>query len=576
MQPPKYAEKRGGVRPGAGRKPNPFKEPNLKAKSQTLHLPELPGGRNAKPAVLVKWWTELTPEQLEHLAVYVYRKWPVWDAKRFDPKAQTNIRMYTGPCPFSLDHWERDILTEFGSGDYSFSINDDAINRWGIMFKGMRDFDNYPPLVDIRLVMLDDPANKSYVDWLRVRGRLDGIDLKENGDNMANNEALNRSLDMNERLTDRVIDLSAVAAGKPAEIDTRARAEMRGMELVQEGAKETISFMRETMSEITKSQTQNADPLQMVDRIISLTQGLNKGDGRADELAKQMLEMERRRGDDLREEMKELRAEMRNVRENGGSGGGFGGIIAQLKDVGGIKDILTDLGLIKGSVTEQSEEKSTTPNSFKAMIFNSLLQQAPQLIGAGGLNGLASTLMNGLAFMNRPAGAPGQPAPQQPQSQQPAVEAAPAAPPPNINGFPMPSPTGNATVDPLLQYVWRITPALLHHMGTESLNGYTFARWMIDSDASGRQNYNMAKEAGSESFSQLLEMYPPVWSILVKTPVTLKTFMEEFLTLDAWEMDQAGEDEEEQEGMPGPVVMATSASAVKANGTVNTAAFLKK
>ena len=496
--------------------------------SKQLHLPQLPAGRNAKPADLFTWWRALTPDELPHLVIYVYRKWPCVDAKRFDPKAPTHIRIYTGICPFTVENWEREVLLEFGSGDYAFFVNDDSAHRWQVHFRSIRDYENYPPAVDTKLLMLDEPANKDYVSWLRSRGRLDGIDTKGSESDMAVNEALNRSLDMTERLTDRVIDLSAAATDKP---DMQANAQMRGMELLQEGAKESISFMRETMGEMARAQNQNSNPLEVVDKLVSVATAItggNKGDSAILLLMKDMRESDREQMKLLREELADNRKLvfdllMKRRDDDDEKPKGIAGMLTELR---GIKDVAGDILVMKpkdGDEGEDGESGGGGKKKLGASILDAALRNAPTIMQ--GLTSITANILAAALAMRsgQPLPVPTAPAPTQP------------AQPQQVNG------------NPFTPFLTLITPTFLHHMNTDGLTGTTFAQWLIDSGPmpslpqpgmTGKSVFDTMKEGGKDQIIGVLQLHAPLWENVKDRPAKLGAFIDELLKAD----EQEGEE----------------------------------
>ncbi len=127
-------------------------------------------------------------------------------------------------------------------------------------------------------------------------------------------------------------------------------------------------------------------------------------------------------------------------------------------------------------------------------------------------------------------------------SRAPAGAAVPMPPPP---------PTANPAVDPSLAAhpLAQITKPLLHHMnGTDGLNGYTFARWLIDSDPSGRQNYDIMKEAGRDQLMEIIKTYPPLYDVIEKVPAKFSAFLTEFLRFDEWQKEQDAMEDGEDTG----------------------------
>lgn len=522
-------------------------------------LPLLPHGRNCTIEETAAWAHALTEEQLKHAVFYFYRTWPAWDAKKFDPpggpESPTNIKIVAGPWPYSAENFEQDFMAEFGSGDYYVSINEDGTHRWKVYWKTTRDFTNYPPVLDHRLLILDDPANKSYIAWARAHGRLNDIDLPETENDMASNAALERMADTTDRLTDKVIDLADRATQRPEATSVESQVQLKIVEQMNEASTKAIDTVISIMDRQAANKDRQSDPMEMVDRIVALTGSLNKGDGQVVSLMQQMIDSERKRNERLEDRLNNIE-QRRNGGDGEGGDGQAGGLLAQLRGLGEIKSVLTDLGIIKppdeGSSAEQSGGESKS-GSLKGMMLEMAIREVPkvlpQLIGAGGLVGLleSGTRLFQAARGQQVANLSPRPAT---DTSAPAV-AAPAAPV-MLNGFPAPTATGQQMIDDAMNFVWQITPTLLYHMDAEDRDGYSFARAIIERNQNGRRDYNFMKDAGLDPVKELVQAYTPLWSIISREPgaasriAKFDEFLKEALRLDEWEKEQ--EEMEDQQG----------------------------
>jgi hypothetical protein len=545
--PPK--KKNGGFRPGSGRKPKEPKAPT----GEPFILPKIPFRRGANRFEdFVKWWHDLNTEQLEKLIIYAYRQWPVCDAKIADPDATDFIDKITGPCPFSIDNWRMDILTRYQSGSYCFYVKEGNVQRWTIYAQDIVDLVNYPPLIDYKTLMLSAPANKDFVRWARQRNLIPNA---EEGDNngMAN-AAVDRLVDQTDRLTTKILDM-ADRNSTPPDIDTSTQ--LAGMEMMQRAGERALDVQSKAFDRIAEMNQRSSDPLELTRTFVELAGALNKpdtGSAQVAALMQQMITAAEKRADRLEEEMRDLRAERHKPEGEAGTGG----LLTALKGLGDIKGVLAELGIIK---TPSEDEEGlhgkqngdgNKPSSLKEALLQQAIQQLPQMLpqilGAGGINGL---LVNGFRLIQAARGqgpVPGSTVDTAP----PAVAQATPAPtiPPAVisNGFPFPQMTGQPMIDNLIVTVWRFTPTLLHHMSNNDLNGYTFARWLIDSDPAGRQRYDEMKEAKREDVEAMLKMYPPLWDQLSKTPQKTEGFLTELLRLDEWEKEQAALEDQDDEG----------------------------
>jgi len=542
ITPEKAKSKRGGPRENSGR---PRKD-GLPIGSRPVGqvLPVLPGGRNAKLEQVAKWWHELNEKELNVLVVYFYRTWPAWVATKYDPKAQKNIKIIAGACPYSINNFEKDFMAEFGSGDYYLTINEGSTNRWIVHFKTTRDLDNYPPVLDYRLLDTSDPVNKTFIGWARSKGRLTDkdLDLPQSESDMANAEALNRVLDITERQSERIMDLSAQAAQRPEQPDSRMNAELKGMELIQEGAKETIGFMRETMQDMARSNTQNNNPLEVVEKVMGLATAMNGSNGKSDTIMEMMRadrDAANRREEMLRSELADTRKMMfellssRRREDEEERPRGLLGMLGELKQ---LKEVAADLGFkTNDSVSENPEGVAGGKTKFSDTLIEMALRNAPAIMaGADSIVRNLLTTVIALKQGQMPMGQQPQQQPMQPQQQ-------PSMPPAAIPQTP---------ASPLTPFLTAITPTLIHHFNYgQELGGATFAQWLIDAGPittwpqagmTGRGVYDFLKESGKEAITVVLKTHAPIWDTIGNTPAKLDAFIDEFLKAD--DPQQEGEE----------------------------------
>lgn len=137
------------------------------------------------------WWSMKKDNRVARVTVYPYRLWPVCDVllelpveeqerirklKALKKKAgpPTNIGLDTTIEPFDPNNWEQEVYHRYGAGDYNFKLNDTDPKHMKTVcmttVRGLRDWDHYPPTCRPEIVVLTDPANKTYIDWARRNG----------------------------------------------------------------------------------------------------------------------------------------------------------------------------------------------------------------------------------------------------------------------------------------------------------------------------------------------------------------------------------------------------------------------
>lgn len=538
----KPKENRGGPRPGSGRpRVNPLPEPKQARapKPGPLLLPPLPQGRNTKPVDMMRWWAALTEEHLKHLTIYTYRNWPVMDVKQFDPKAPTNIHVFSDTCPFDPAHWERDMMAMFGSGDYNFKINEGSINRWTIYVRGLRDLDNYPPLIDDSLLVLDDPANKTYIAWARNHGRILGPTTTEGQNDMATTAAVDRLASANERLADRVIDMAERATDRREPVNpVDDAAQMRTLEMMERASDRALNVMEKSYA----TNVNASDPMTLVSKVVELTKAMGStGEDRLTPLFMQQIASADKRADQSAAEVWELRHMMNEMllhKRDEPERDPFAGI-KQFKELKELFADITGKGKAEGEEGEEPKPKGGT--TMTSMLVEGLMRNLPAVLQ--GATALSTNLFNGLLLM-RSQNVNGQIPAQPPTPGTPPTAQQPPQMMPSVGQLPQPGPP---PTDPMTEFAAALTPAFLHHLNDANLNGATFAGWLIDSRGDGRLQYDKMKEAGPEQITQLLSLYPPLWSQVSAIPTKLTAFIEEFIQYD---------EEQKAEEMEGELVTA--------------------
>lgn len=143
---------------------------------------------NMEPVQFFKYWAMLSKDELERVKVRPYRLWPVTDVNQLlTPEQMEEVirkqrremtkTLPPGPLtePFNPQQWEAEMYHRYGAGDYNLILTDThpAVRRTICMTNivgTLRDMETYPPVLDIRTLVLTDPANESYIRWCNVKG----------------------------------------------------------------------------------------------------------------------------------------------------------------------------------------------------------------------------------------------------------------------------------------------------------------------------------------------------------------------------------------------------------------------
>jgi len=108
------------------------------------------------------------------LKVYVYRRYPVIDRRLVNPKAPVYIASVSGEDARGVN--EEWLLREWGTGEYRLSLVDElrpqGRQRLCNTVLAVTDPERPPVIEDLAELVLEHPANRSFVKGLRARGEL--------------------------------------------------------------------------------------------------------------------------------------------------------------------------------------------------------------------------------------------------------------------------------------------------------------------------------------------------------------------------------------------------------------------
>lgn len=173
-------------------KGRPSKETNTEEVKRAKPFPEAPRSTIKNGTVPPeKFWAyrlQLPDEFLPRLSFYVYREWPKTDVYRnFTAQELADIKSgrrkkpikYIGQYPdIDPNDWRNQLLRYHGSGVYKVMLNDAGVRGNKELQRGnicstlieLRDSEFMPIIEDLSILDLDDPANNSYINELRMKG----------------------------------------------------------------------------------------------------------------------------------------------------------------------------------------------------------------------------------------------------------------------------------------------------------------------------------------------------------------------------------------------------------------------
>jgi hypothetical protein len=379
--------------------------------------------------------------------------------------------------------------------------------------------------------MWEDMANKPFFQFLKLRGRLpEGMgDDSDKGDSMAANAALERMAETTDRLTDKVIDLATEASRRPE----GNQDQVQGMKLMHEAGRESISFMRETMSEITKNQ--NSNPLEVVEKVVSLVGVMNGGNSKTDvilEMMKSEREIAARREESIREELRDARKRSDDLmmllikKENADEEPK--GLMGRL-----MEKVMSDAIDGIGKKTDDAAEPSGGKSNMRDTIMTMLIPVLPSIMGT--VDNIVKNVMTGIMVGKAGTVTPG------------ASPMAPVAQPTLTTAPPPPA----APANPLTPFLTAITGSFLHHFNQGPEFGCVFADWLKNSGPittwpqpgmTGQGVYDFMKEQEAQTpgaIKAVLQTHPPIWSNVEGVPAKLDGFIAEFLKDEGEEPEAA-------------------------------------
>lgn len=256
------------------------------------------------------YWKGLTAAQKERIQAYVYRDWPVLKPIPDELKEYKYIDKILGNEPILDDN---DLMDKYGSGDYHIFLNQELSPEVAkqlrepvkrtlatLYIRGRRDLQSRPPcdkrVSDIDQVDLLDPVNKSYVEFLRMRGKLPEQQSKDKAEaEMATVEAMKEMASTNARMVDKVIDMAREDRQHqpPPTADAAALSNVIG--IMSDAAKRSNEMLQDTITSIReKDGSGGAD---MLNTALSLAERLTaaatsgRGNGEDSALLKEVQEL---------------------------------------------------------------------------------------------------------------------------------------------------------------------------------------------------------------------------------------------------------------------------------------------
>lgn len=244
------------------------------------------------------WHSIPEPERSEWFMAYVYRKYPICDIyqpytkeqrrlmdKKELKKPETNCGKLNEPL--DPEDWELQVYERWGAGDYQIRLNDQHPSVHKTVtechIRGLRDFDNFSPVLKLEEVVLSEEINQPYLRWARLNGmKFPGDPGTESGpdegqeeqDEMANAAPIVQdALKHAERMTDKVLEMANERqnrSGPTVEPDAASRAQLGAVEAVVEGSRVATKIMGDAMKQALDGAARNNDPREHLKDVIEM------------------------------------------------------------------------------------------------------------------------------------------------------------------------------------------------------------------------------------------------------------------------------------------------------------------
>lgn len=520
------------------------------ARSKVTPLPEFykfhtdnPRGR--RPNDFFAYWVGLPMEFRERLTAYVYRNWPVIqvmvpDKKKGGLRPSTQIAKLPGEDPIrDEDH----LMRIKGSGDYTIRLNDATVRKSIALciIKGLRNED-HPPVIDSydQLVM-DDPANQSFIEGLRQRGVFPG------DNEMAASEMTSALTGTIDRLTEKLTEKDrqpapAAASQTPAEVtmktlDMAGKAFDQGVNLAKETlAAQTEAKVAAARAEASMGQQNPGQAIDMFEKVAGVIAKLQPAAANAPaaqpgEMLKELtgifttfMDREQKLQGTIMAlqstRMEALEKQVQALLSNPATPATQkDDLAAGLDRLLALKDKILALSSSKEEEAEVREPRLPPWMHLAQTALNVLPNTAASMVA----------MSHNLAVARTGQG--------EPIAAGIIETETPALPAPNPNPTPGGSPMQLDAIT--LNFLRAIERPLINHLNDPQKTGADFAAWV--SDGYGEIGYQAAREKGKDGLMKMLLSYRPIAEVIQQIPERSLQFIDEFLTADDSEEPPAEE-----------------------------------
>jgi len=532
---------------------------------------------------IFEYWASVPDEAAPLVEFNVYRTFPVTDSKLIG-KDRTVEDVIGGKIPFKWEDWREEMLYRFGSGGYHVYLNESGVPG-SIMeaYFTLKDWEHYPPKIDLRTIIRGEPANESYIEWLRKRGEVLPWDdpereakeqkaLEEVGDMAASVEAIKAMSEQNNRMVDMMqSQVQDAKQGNAAE----TAFNNRGADLVAHAAEKGFDILEKRTERIIDQAAPQYNPVDMIEKLAPIMRVPDQSASHL-EMTRIMMESSDRKTDQmitmLNNSHQQMVALLTTPRADANSTAlvpAKQGLDGVLEEVEKYKRMAELFGWSRQNSNLAPVEREPQGKGIFGSIAEGIAAN-PQAFfqGVTGIFALGANIVYNLFGKGG-------------QSPQEAVakangQAQATAGQPGQNG-------AQSQLQWPMSYVADLAPAFLRHYSNPDASGYTLAEWALSDGLGagatdeGRRKYDMLRaEFGPQindqgqitgfPFHNLIVQLPPLWTALRHPQKNLEPgdpkkywdFLMEFFTYDQYMAAQQEEDQK-PDSKPVPVSNAPTA-----------------
>jgi hypothetical protein len=532
------------------------------------------------------WWNGLPAWAKDRCLLYVYRLWPILKVMDEEYKAEhkeaSSIDKISGSEPLQDD---LDLLNKYGAGSYLMYLSESPKTTtstplatvWVVNLGQGRLLDNPPTDRRIsdpeRHLDMDNPGNKSYIEFLRMRGKLPEQQIKEKAEaEMATVQTIERMADSNKELMHEVITMAKESRKESAPATDALK---NALDVVTDGAKRSNEMLHDTITsiqELRKGGGESGASLEVMMRMAMEIAEKLSSKGAADPgtmeeiraLRAQVTEMQNARIASL-----ERRLEEKATAVTAPATSQFGTIKEGINAFKEMKSLVDD---ISGRGSGGDEGDGIAPGGPAWL--KTAASLAPHVSSvAGTIRDIWAMWQMGQGRMPMPAQPvtpqpqpfqqpapqphPGpmlvQPNPQHNPPAQPGMAGTPPQPQPGAPLFGLPPDVADLLSSikiSFLNYLEGFVKGDRDEDGELLFSGDTFADWFVG--GFGVEYFKNIAQFGEGSLLQAIYMYPPIAQRVSATganPEQVKQFVHDFV---AYKMEVDREDSDSGNGVPEP------------------------